>query len=104
PLSAKERKEFERLPTSEAEFRRQARILPGVELLGKWINPWEPVWRQPALAINAFQAASRDQAANIICDTAWARIGIRIVPDQYPEKARSEERRVGKERRSRGWP
>jgi acetylornithine deacetylase/succinyl-diaminopimelate desuccinylase-like protein len=90
PLSAKERQEFERLPTSEAEFRRQARVLPGVELLGKWINPWEPIWRQPALAINAFQAASREQAANIICDTAWARVGIRIVPDQDPAKVQKQ--------------
>jgi len=90
PLSAEDRKEFERLPTNEAQFRRQARVLPGVELLGKWINPWEPVWRQPALAINAFQAASREQAANIICDSAWARVGVRIVPDQHPEKVQKQ--------------
>jgi acetylornithine deacetylase/succinyl-diaminopimelate desuccinylase-like protein len=86
PLTAVERKEFERLPVTPEEFRRQARVLPGVELLGKWINPWQPVWREPALSINAFQAASRAQAANIICESAWARVGVRIVPDQTTER------------------
>lgn len=86
PLSALDRKEFERLPVTVDEFRRQARVLPGVELLGQWISPWQPVWREPALSINAIQAASRAQAANIICDSAWARVGVRIVPDQTPEK------------------
>ena len=86
PLSDADRKEFERLPVTEAEFRKQARVLPGVQLWGKWISPWQPVWREPALTINAIQAASRAQAANIICDSAWARVTIRVVPDQDPKK------------------
>jgi acetylornithine deacetylase/succinyl-diaminopimelate desuccinylase-like protein len=86
PLGALDKREFERLPVTVEEFRRQARVLPGVQLLGEWISPWQPVWREPALSINAIQAASRAQAANIICDSAWARVGVRIVPDQTPEK------------------
>jgi acetylornithine deacetylase/succinyl-diaminopimelate desuccinylase-like protein len=86
PLSDLDRKEFERLPVTVEQFRRQARLLPGVQLLGKWINPWQPIWREPALSVNAIQAASRAQAANIICDLAWARVTVRIVPDQKPEK------------------
>jgi len=82
PLTAADREELKRLPTTPEVFRRQARLLPDVQLLGEWITPWEPVWRQPALSINAFQASSRQQAGNIICDSAWARIGVRIVPDQ----------------------
>ncbi len=89
PLSDTDRREFERLPTTPEEFRRQSRMLPGVELLGSWITPWQPVWREPSLTVNAFQAASRAQAANIICDSAWARIGVRIVPDQKPEKVQA---------------
>jgi acetylornithine deacetylase/succinyl-diaminopimelate desuccinylase-like protein len=88
PLTAAEKKEFERLPVTEEEFRRQAKVLPGVQLQGQWINPWQPVWREPALSINAIQAASRAQAANIICESAWARIGVRIVPDQEPERVK----------------
>jgi acetylornithine deacetylase/succinyl-diaminopimelate desuccinylase-like protein len=86
PLSDLDRKEFERLPTTPDEFRRQSRLLPGVQLLGKWITPWQSVWREPALTVNAIQAASRAQAANIICDSAWARVTVRIVPDQDPKK------------------
>ena len=88
PLSAADRAEFDKLPTSVAEFRAQAGVLPGVRLLGDWTCPWEPVWRRPALTVNAIQASSRAGAANIICDAAWARVTVRIVPDQDPESVR----------------
>jgi len=86
PLSEADRAEFERLPTTPEDFRRQSRMLPGVRLLGEWITPWQPIWREPSLCVNAIQAASRAQAANIIVDVAWARVGVRIVPDQRPER------------------
>lgn len=89
-LTPGERKEFERLPTTPEEFRRQSKMLPGVKLLGDWITPWQPIWREPALTVNAFQAASRAQAANIICDYAWARISVRVVPDQKPERVQEQ--------------
>ena len=85
PLTDAERKSIASLPGDEAHFRSQAGLLPGVELLGHGMHPWEMNWRQPSLAVNAFQASSRKDARNIICDSAWARIGIRLVPNLDPE-------------------
>ena len=81
PLTPAERKSIAALPGDEAHFRKQAGLLPGVQLLGKGTHPWEMNWRQPSIAVNAIQASSRKDARNIICDSAWARVGIRLVPD-----------------------
>ncbi|WP_309893549.1 M20/M25/M40 family metallo-hydrolase [Archangium sp.] len=80
PLSDAERKSIQSLPGDAACFQQQVGMVKGAQLLGGR-HPWEMNWRQPALAINAIQASSRKDARNIICDTAWARVGIRVVPD-----------------------
>ncbi len=87
PLTQGQRDAIARLPVSEEDFRRQARLRPGVKLLGGR-HPLEVNWWQPALAVNAIQASSRKDARNIINDVAWARIGIRLVPDMDPAGAR----------------
>ena len=84
PMTPVERKSIEALPTSDAKFREQAGMLEGVELLGG-DAPWAVNWRRPSVSVNAFQASSRKDARNIICDSAWARVGIRLVPNQDPE-------------------
>jgi acetylornithine deacetylase/succinyl-diaminopimelate desuccinylase-like protein len=85
PLTAAERADIAALPGSDEEFRRAAGMLPGVELLGGR-NPFEQNWRRPSVAVNAFAASNRREARNIINDSAWARVGIRIVPDMDPEE------------------
>ncbi len=85
PLSKDERASIESLPTTTEEFRKQAGLLPSVQVMGGSRHPWESCWRQPSIAINAIQASSRKDARNIICESAWARVGIRIVPDLEPD-------------------
>jgi acetylornithine deacetylase/succinyl-diaminopimelate desuccinylase-like protein len=80
PLTASERADIQALPGDEAHFRRQAGLLDGAALLGGR-HPWEQNWRQPSIAVNAIQASSRKDARNIINESAWARVGVRIVPD-----------------------
>ena len=83
PLTEAERKSIQSLPGDDDYFRKQAGMLPGVQLLGGR-HPWETNWRQPSIAVNAIQASTRKDARNIIVDVAWARVGIRIVPDLDP--------------------
>ena len=84
PLTEAERASIHSLPGDEAYFREQVGLLPGAQVLGGGQHPFEMNWRQPSIAINAIQASSRKDARNIICDSAWARVGIRIVPDLEP--------------------
>jgi acetylornithine deacetylase/succinyl-diaminopimelate desuccinylase-like protein len=74
------------LPFNESLFRKQARLLDGVQIAGGSGSIYEKLWYLPSVAVNAIEASSRKQAANIINDVAWARIGIRIVPDMDPEE------------------
>ncbi len=84
PLTDEEKKSIQALPGDDAHFRKQVGLLEGVQMLGGGRHPWEQNWRQPSIAVNAIQASSRKDARNIICESAWARVGIRIVPDLEP--------------------
>ncbi|MEK6706013.1 MAG: M20/M25/M40 family metallo-hydrolase [Bdellovibrionota bacterium] len=90
PLTKSEVAELNRIPFDEAEFRKQAGLVPGARLLGGaqsgCLNPLVQIWRQPSLTVNAIQASSRKQAANIINDIAWAKVTVRLVPDMDPAK------------------
>src|SRR5256885_3930642 len=89
PLTPDEKKSIAALPSDDDLFRKQAGMLPGTRLLGGR-PPWEMNWRQPSLAINAIQASSRKDARNIICESAWARLGIRTAPDMDVEEVQSK--------------
>ncbi len=85
PLTDGERADIHSLPGDEAHFRNQAGMLDGVHLLGGR-HPWETNWRQPSISVNAFEASTRKDARNIINESAWARVGVRIVPDMDAEE------------------
>ncbi len=83
-LSPLDTARLDALPFNESLFRKQARLLDGVRINGGSGSIYEKMWYLPSVAVNAIEASSRKQAANIINDVAWARIGIRIVPDMDP--------------------
>jgi acetylornithine deacetylase/succinyl-diaminopimelate desuccinylase-like protein len=88
PLTDAQRRAIAALPVGAADFRRLARLRPGVELLGGGRHPLELNWWEPSLAVNAIQASTRRDARNIINDAAWARVGVRLVPDMDPVDVR----------------
>ncbi len=83
-LTPEEDAALEALPFDEKSFRDQTGLLDAVPLHfdGK---PYASIWRRPSIAINAIQASSRKDARNILCDSAWARIGVRMVPNMKAE-------------------
>ncbi|MBI5365838.1 MAG: M20/M25/M40 family metallo-hydrolase [Planctomycetes bacterium] len=84
PLSPVDLETARRLPCTADEFRRQAGMVPGLAMWGGDVHPCLQTWRLPSIGVNAIQSSSRAQAGNTINDAAWARVGIRIVPDMDP--------------------
>ncbi len=84
--SPQEQAELNGLPYSESLYRKQSKLLEGVRIIGGDGAVYEKMWHQPSISVNAIEASSRKQAANIINDVAWARVGIRIVPDMDPDE------------------
>jgi acetylornithine deacetylase/succinyl-diaminopimelate desuccinylase-like protein len=85
-LSPQELSDLDYLPFSETTYRQQSKILEGVQIIGGNGSVYEKMWHQPSISVNAIEASSRKQAANIINDVAWARVGIRTVPDMDPDE------------------
>jgi len=83
-LSPADKISLDSLPFNEAVYRRQAKLLDASKIIGGEGSVYEKMWYRPSITVNAIEASSRKQAANIINDMAWARIGIRIVPDMDP--------------------
>jgi len=86
PLSPDEKAALDALPFNEALYRKQSTLLESVRIAGGAGSVFEKMWYRPSIAVNAIEASSRKQAANIINDAAWARVGIRIVPDMDPQE------------------
>jgi acetylornithine deacetylase/succinyl-diaminopimelate desuccinylase-like protein len=84
PLSEQEEELYRRLPFTPERFAEQAGMLHGLPL-GDVVDVHRRLWRWPSLSVSSIQAGQRGQTGNVVMDSAWARIGLRIVPDMEPE-------------------
>ncbi|MBA3938108.1 MAG: M20/M25/M40 family metallo-hydrolase [Planctomycetes bacterium] len=84
-LNAAETASYRRLPYAPERFAEQAGLLasPGNPDV---VDVHRRMWRWPSLSVNAIQAGTRGQTGNVVMDSAWARLGIRIVPDMQAEE------------------
>jgi cysteinylglycine-S-conjugate dipeptidase len=86
PLTPVEEESLRLLNYTDDEFRRQAELLTGVQILGGHEHALKKMTRLPSLAVNAIQAGSRAAVANIINEAAWCKVGIRTVPNMNAAK------------------
>lgn len=82
-----ERESYRALRYTEEVFRKESGMLPGTKILGGKDSILETLWRKPSLVVTAFEAGSRTQAGNVLQDSAYARIGIRLAPGMQTERA-----------------
>jgi acetylornithine deacetylase/succinyl-diaminopimelate desuccinylase-like protein len=86
PLTEAEIREYAALPYDESEFREQAGLLPGVQLLKEASNPFLQIWRLPSITVHGIQANTKGKAGSVINDSAWARLGVSVAPGMDPKK------------------
>ncbi|MDE2040506.1 MAG: M20/M25/M40 family metallo-hydrolase [Elusimicrobia bacterium] len=82
-LGRAEERSLKSLRYTEKDFRKQSGVLPKTRLLGGK-DLLRSNWYQPSFSVNAIQASSRKDCANIINEAAWCHMGVRIVENMDP--------------------
>lgn len=87
PATDEELESYAKLGYTEEKFRSEAGVLPKTELYCAPGKILETLWRKPSLVVTAFEAGSRAEAGNVLQDSAYARIGIRLAPGMSAERS-----------------
>jgi acetylornithine deacetylase/succinyl-diaminopimelate desuccinylase-like protein len=74
------------LKLTEKTFREQSGLFKITKLMVGPKDLLRSNWYLPSFSVNAIQASSKKDCANIINDSAWAHMGIRVVPGMDPNK------------------
>ena len=86
--SAKQLARIRKLPLSEAKFKKDAGMLPGVRLWGeRQYSLLERQWTRPALTVIALEARPFHGSSNQIIEAARARLSLRTVPGMDAREA-----------------
>jgi acetylornithine deacetylase/succinyl-diaminopimelate desuccinylase-like protein len=85
PLKDEERAEYARLPFNERRFREE---LGSPKLFGeKGFTTLERMWARPTFEVNGLYSGFTEEGAKtVIPAVAMAKVSMRLVPDQNPEK------------------
>jgi acetylornithine deacetylase/succinyl-diaminopimelate desuccinylase-like protein len=75
------------LEYSEKTFRAQSGLFKGTKLMVAPKDLLRSNWYWPAYSVNAIQASTKKDCANIINDSAWCHMGIRLVPGMNAKKS-----------------
>jgi acetylornithine deacetylase/succinyl-diaminopimelate desuccinylase-like protein len=82
-LSTSEERSLRSLKYTEKDFRKQTGLNKKTALLDK--DLLRALWYKPSFSVNAIQASSRKDCANIVNDSAWCHMGIRLVENMDPK-------------------
>lgn len=77
--------DWKSLPFDRANFANQGGIPVAVAPIDG-VNLGRRLWRTPAISVNGIQSGTKGKTGNVLMDSAWARIGIRIVPGMDPRR------------------
>ena len=80
PPTKEELESYRSLGYSEETFRKESGMLDQVALNVDGEKILETLWRRPSIVVTAMEAGSRTNAGNVLQDSAYARIGIRLAP------------------------
>lgn len=80
PPTAKELESYKSLGMTEKIFRNDGGVLESTQLKCKEDEILETLWRKPSIVVTAMEVGSRKNAGNVLQDSAYARIGIRLAP------------------------
>ena len=75
------------LKYTEKTFRAQSGLFKGTKLLVAPKDLLRSNWYWPCFSVNAIQASSKKDCANIINESAWCHMGIRLVPGMDADKS-----------------
>ncbi len=90
PMSPLEAKSLASLSYTNEDYRKQAGLLPQTQIVGGPASPQEKMTRLPSVSVNAIQASSRRDVANVVMSEAWCKVGIRTVPNMVADEVESK--------------
>ena len=80
PPTPAELESYRSLGYTETTLRKEGGVLDCVQLNVPEKEILESLWRRPSIVVTAMEVGSRTNAGNVLQDSAYARIGIRLAP------------------------